>query len=219
LTDKEPATAKLRLFGASYSVYARIARLVLAECGQAYELVEVDIFDRENLPPDYLARQPFGKIPALAHEDFRLYETDAIAHYVNEALGAGKLMPFGPRPRARCLQVMRIVDNYAYPALVWGLYVAETEEERTGALDAAVLAQARKVLGVLEGLMVGPYFLGEKLSLADLWAIPVFAYLRLAPSGPVLMGDCPRLQAWCDVMAGRDSVQATRFPAEDAVGV
>lgn len=216
MTDKEPATAKLRLFGASYSVYARIARLVLAECGQAYELVEVDIFDTENLPPDYLANQPFGKIPALEHDGFRLYETDAIAHYVNEALGGGRLMPFGPRPRARCLQVMRIVDNYAYPALVWGLYVAETEEGRAEQLDAAVLTQARKVLRVLEGLLEGPYFRGEKLSLADLWAIPVFAYLRLAPSGPSLLEDCPRLQAWWDVVAVRDSIQATRFPAEEA---
>ena len=60
MPDKDQATAKLRLFGASYSVYARIARLVLAECGQAYEMVEVDIFDTENLPSDYLARQPFG---------------------------------------------------------------------------------------------------------------------------------------------------------------
>jgi glutathione S-transferase len=202
-----------RLYGAEYSVYARIARLVLAECRQDYDMVEVDIFEPEKRPTDYGRRQPFGKIPAFEQDGFLLYETDAIAHYVNEALGGGRLLPFGPRQRARCLQMMRIVDNYAYRALVWDVYVAEKEEGRQ-AIPATVREAAERVLGVLEDLHQGPYFCGAKLSLADLWLLPVYAYARLAPSGPGLLQAYPKLAAWWRLMADRPAVQATRFPDE-----
>ena len=202
-----------RLYGAGYSVYARMARLVLTECGQDYDFVEVDIFAPDTWPADYGARHPFGKIPAFEHDAFRLYETDAIAHYVNEALGGGRLMPYGPRQRARCLQIMRIVDNYAYRALVWDVYVAE-KEEQAGSVGPEARAAAERVLAVLEGFLGGPYFCGAKLSLADLWLLPVYAYLRLAPSGPVLLECRPRLAAWWRLMDERPAVVATRFPSE-----
>ena len=51
---------EVRLYGAEYSVYTRIARLVLEECGVSYSLLEVDIFGAEDeLPADYLRRHPF----------------------------------------------------------------------------------------------------------------------------------------------------------------
>lgn len=202
-----------RLYGASYSVYVRIIRLVLTECGQPYDLVDVDIFDASKWPADYDRRHPFGKIPAFEHDGFQLFESDAIAHYVNEAMGGGRLMPFGPRQRARCLQIMRIVDNYAFRDLVWAIYVAEKEAGRGGELTPATLEGAKKVLRVLEGLCQGPYLCGDRLSLADLWFLPVFAYLRLAPSGPGLLTACPKLAAWSQLMSVRPAVRATDFPA------
>jgi len=201
-----------RLYGADYSVYVRIVRLVLAECGQDYDFVEIDIFDPAKLPLDYATRQPFGKIPAFEQDGFRLYETDAIAHYVNEALGGGRLMPFGPRQRAGCLQIMRIVDNYAYRPLVWEIYVAE--KEGSGEATTAVKEAAARVLGVLEECHQGPYLCGPALTLADLWLLPVIAYLRLAPSGPALLAPHPKLAAWWLTMAERPAVLATRFPSE-----
>ena len=56
---------RVTVFGASYSVYVRIVRLVLEEIGVPYQLVEIDIFAKETLPPDYAERHPFGRIPAL----------------------------------------------------------------------------------------------------------------------------------------------------------
>jgi len=112
------------LFGADYSVYARIPRLVLEEAGAAYRLETFDVFDKENLPAGYLDRHPFGKIPALEYAGFRLFETDAIVGYILDVTGAA-LVPDDIRARARMRQIMRIVDNYAYPVLMWDVYVGE----------------------------------------------------------------------------------------------
>ena len=112
---------QVTLYGATYSVFTRIARLVLEEARVGYRLVETDIFDRDSLPPGYLDRHPFGKIPAFEHQGFRLFETDAIARYVIENVGDSGLVPETVPARARMTQIQRIVDNYAYPVLVWGV--------------------------------------------------------------------------------------------------
>ncbi len=151
---------RVTVFGASYSVYVRIVRLVLEEIGVPYQLVEIDIFAKETLPPDYAERHPFGRIPAFEHDGFRLFETDAIAGYIVEQFGGGALLPADARHRARMRQIMRILDNYAYPHLVWGIYVEEMERDRRGRLGAEELARAAKCLTVLSDLAGDDYMAG-----------------------------------------------------------
>ena len=51
---------------------------------------------RRRRPPgdcarrSHLARHPFGKVPAFEHDEFALYETQAIMRYVDEALSLGR---------------------------------------------------------------------------------------------------------------------------------
>ena len=205
---------QVTLYGATYSVFTRIARLVLEEARVGYRLVETDIFDRDSLPPGYLERHPFGKIPAFEHQGFRLFETDAIARYVIENVGDSGLVPETVPARARMTQIQRIVDNYAYPVLVWGVYVGETRGEEAGPLAAETVEQAHKVLAVLETLWAGPYLLGAALSLADLWLAPVLVLFRCAPTGRALLSEFPELESWLQRLQARPSMQATRFPRE-----
>jgi glutathione S-transferase len=202
------------LFGAPYSVYVRIVRLVLEEIGAPYELVEIDIFSKEAVPADYAERHPFGRIPALEHDGFRLFETDAIVGYVIESFGGGALLPQGVRERARMRQIMRIMDNYGYPSWVWGIFVEEMERGRPGALTPEELERGTKCLRVLDELAAGEHLVGAALSLADLWTYPMVAYLDLAPSGRKMLAGFPKLYAWFERMGARPSVAATRFRAE-----
>jgi glutathione S-transferase len=219
-----------KLWGAEYSVYTRIVRLVLAECEVKYERVEVDIFgEKEKLPADYItSRHPFSKIPAFEHgENVQLFETDAIVHYIvaafpprvngDEQQEDSLLLPAAPAAQARCVQIMRVMDNYAFKSLVWGVYVEELERGRAGQLKPSEILEARKVLEVLEGFLPAaaqPFFLGETLTLADLWAAPMIAYLRLAPTGAKLLTEFSKLEAWFATVAQRLSMKETRFPLE-----
>jgi glutathione S-transferase len=209
---------RVTLFGAAYSVYVRIVRLTLEELGIRYDLAEVDIFSKDGLPADYAARHPFGRIPALEHDGFRLFETDAIAFYLVERFGGDTLLPRGAKERARMRQIMRIVDNYAYRSLVWGVYVEEAERNRAGLLTAEELARATQCLRVLEDLSETSFLVGAYFTLADAWVLPNLAYLKLAPSGGTLLRDCPKLSAWLERMHDRPSAQATRFQSERATG-
>src|SRR6266852_6085361 len=95
----------LVLHGYRYSVYVRIARLALAEKGVAYDRVEVNPF-APDVPADYFALHPFGRVPTLVHDDFALYETGAITRYLDETFAGPRLQPTVPRERARMTQII-----------------------------------------------------------------------------------------------------------------
>lgn len=209
------------LFGAAYSVYVRIARLALHEKAVAYRLVEVDVFSEGGLSADYLERQPFGRIPAFEHDGFRLYETAAIARYVDEAFAGPPLMPPDPKGRARVNQIVSLLDSYGYRPMVWDLYVERVVAPRQGrtsdeAKIAAALRRIESCLKALDELAVssGPYLSGTAPTLADLHAAPMIAYLALAPEGKTILERAPRLARWWPIMRARPSMAATRYPDE-----
>ena len=102
-----------------------------------------------------------------------------------------------PKARARMTQAIGILDNHAYPDLVWGLYVEQREAARQGRpVDAAKIARltprAETCLAALE-------------SLADLHAAPMFALFLRTPEGEILLPRHPRLTAWWQAVSARPS--------------
>ncbi|MEX0922765.1 MAG: glutathione S-transferase family protein [Rhodovibrionaceae bacterium] len=215
-----PGASGIVLYGAAYSVYVRAVRLALEEKGLDYRLEEIDIFAPETLPAGYARRHPFGKIPAFEHEGLALYESDAILRYIEERFPRPALLPEAIAPRARANQLLAVLNNYAYRALVWDIYVERCvlPQERGAADEAkidAALPAARRCLGALEDLTADAAFLlVERPLLPDLLAYPILRLFRAAPEGTRMLLDYPRLAAAHTAMAARPSAQATRFPVE-----
>ena len=208
------------VFGAAYSVYVRIVRLALAEKGVPYRLVEIDVFAPGGPPRGYRDRHPFGRIPAFEHDGFRLYETGAIARYVDEAFAGPRLQPSAARDRARMNQIIGVLDNYAYRTLVWDIFVERVRAPAQGrradeARIAAALPAAGACLYTLVDLMAGGrYLAGPDLTLADLHAAPMLIYFRMAEEGAEMLRARPVLDAWLGRIGCRASIAATRSPFE-----
>jgi glutathione S-transferase len=209
------------VFGAAYSVYVRTVRLTLQEKGVGYRLDEIDVFTPGGPPRDYVEqRHPFGRIPAFEHAGFRLYETGAITRYVDAAFVGPPLQPADPRACARMNQIIGVLDNYAYRTLVWDVFVERVRASAQGrepdeARIAAALPKAEICLRALADLMgESPYLAGRELTLADLYAAPMFIYFRMAAEGAALVRQMPTLDAWLAEIDQRASVAATRSPLE-----
>ena len=207
------------LFGADYSVYTRIARLALAEKGVAHRFEPVDIFDPESVPAAYRGLHPFDRIPALRHGGLDLFETAAIARYVDEAFPGPALQPAGVGERARMAQIVGLLDSYAYRTLVWDVFVERVRRPVRGeapdeARIAAALPTAERCCRVLAGFLGDGRWLagGDRPSLADLHAAPMFACFRAAPDGAAMLARYPALAAWFQRIAERPSMRATRSP-------
>lgn len=213
---------EITLLGLRISVYTRIARLALEEKGVAYELEEVDIFADDGPPADYLARNPFGRIPCLLYGDFCLYETAAICRYIDEIFTGPELQPAQTAPRARMTQIVGVLDHYAYRPMVWDLYVQRVVIPGSGgqpdeALISAALPNIETVLRQLDDWRDTSRFLaGDSITLADLHAYPMLRYLIETAEGAALLESFPRLGAWMTEMQSRPSAGATSFHSAEA---
>jgi glutathione S-transferase len=200
------------LYGADYSVYVRIARMALEEKGVDYELVPLDIFAAGGIPDWYLERHPFGRIPAFDHDGFRLFETSAIARYVDEAFDGPPLQPADARGRARMGQIAGMLDAYSYRAMVWDVAVERLEKTQPDeALIAGGLRQAETVLKVLTSLKPkGPWLLGDQLTLADLHAAPIIGYFIKAADGADMLARFAEIRDWYGRISARRSFAKTQ---------
>jgi glutathione S-transferase len=197
----------LVLHGYRYSVYVRIARLVLAEKGVAYDQIEVNPF-APDVPASYLALHPFGRVPALVHDGFTLYETGAITRYIDRAFPGPALQPAGRQALARMDQIIGIVDAYAYWPLVRQVFSHRVFRPRSGQPGdegeiARGLQASARVLAALEPLI------GDGLTLADLHLGAMIAYFVQAPEGRQGLQQHPRLTEWWARLSARPSFAAT----------
>jgi glutathione S-transferase len=202
------------LHGYQSSVYSWIARLALEEKGVEYDWAEINPF-AADAPESYLALHPFKRVPALQHDSFHLYETSAITRYIDEAFPGPRLQPGDPHDRARCNQIISIVDSYAYWPLVRQVFShrvfrprlglpADDEEAKKG-IDAVP-----KVLAALEQLAAGSAHLcGNQLTLADIHLAPMIGYFAMAAEGSALLRDQPKLSAWWVTVSARSAFRET----------
>lgn len=201
------------VYGPAVSSYVRTARLALEEKGASYELVEFDIFG--GMPEEQQARHPFAKVPAFSHDGFELYETVAICRYVDEAMEGPALQPADARERARMTQVISVLDCYAYRPMVGSVVMQRLVVPRLGGVpDESVILSAlpavRRAVEVLEQMLGERDFLvGDRLSLADLHLLPMFAYFAMTPDAGPILDDKPGLRRWWQHVSARESTLAT----------
>ncbi len=203
------------IYGPSFSTYARTARLALEEKGVAYELRPVNIMAGEGQASDHTRRHPFGKVPAFEHDGFSLYETIAIARYIDRVFPGPALQPSDPRQAARMDQIIAVIDSYAYGAivgkLVWQRLVVPMQggQGDEGVVQGA-MDTVRLCLSEFERLKGSqPFLAGSEISLADLFLAPIFGYLTMTPDAEGLLQSTPGLRQWWQVMSERPSVQKT----------
>ena len=202
------------LCGYRFSVYNRIAAMVLHEKGVAYGREEIDPF-APNVPAGYLKRHPFGRVPVLSHDGFDVYETVAIARYVDAAFEGPALVPSEPKALARLAQVISIIDAYGYRPMVRQVFAHRVfrplEGERTDEREIATgLEASRTVLGALDRIAAEGHVLdGKRVTLADCHLAPMLAYFVQAPEGVETLRPHPALADWWKAIRERESVLAT----------
>ena len=86
---------KPEVIGSTRSSYTRVVRMACEEKGIDYVLTEVLLG-----APEIFAIHPFGKMPVMRHGDVELFESKAIATYLDRRFPGPPLFPFEPLPAA-----------------------------------------------------------------------------------------------------------------------
>ncbi|MAQ82140.1 glutathione S-transferase family protein [Psychromarinibacter halotolerans] len=97
-----------RLFHVPLSPFCRKVRLSLAEKKIEVELVEERYWEQE---PDFLRRNPAGKVPVLKMGGLTLAESGPICEYIEETHPEPPLMPRDPRQRHEVRRLVMWFDD------------------------------------------------------------------------------------------------------------
>jgi len=204
------------VYGPAGSTYVWSVRLALAEKGVAHDLVEVPFGKHREEP--HLSRHPFAKMPAFEHDDFALYETQAILRYIDEGFPVAPLQPSDLHEFSRMNQIIGIVDAYGWPSIAAGILFNRVLAPRLGlpASEEAIekaLPRAKLCLSEIARLAGDqPFLVGERISLADLMVFPLLYFFEKVPDGEAPMAEHPSLKSWLRRMEERQSFAVTKPP-------
>jgi len=214
--------ADVTVYGFPISTYVNIVRLVLTEKGVPFLFHDLE---PEMGGPGHLALHPFGRVPILEHAGFRIYETSAIALYVDEAFDGPSLQPADLRRRADMHRWISLLSGYFYPYMAFHLGHERIVYPALGIAPdekvvAAALPKIAACLQVMEAELAanGDYLVGGEITLADFFLLPSLTTLSRTPEGARMLAPCERIRAWWLRMQGRPSVQAVTAMVAPHIG-
>jgi GST-like protein len=176
--------------------------ILLAELGWHCEMHLVDLGANQQKAPEFLAKNPNGKIPALVDGDVVVFESGAILQYIAER--AGRFLPTEPGPRAEVLSWCWW--QVGGPGPFFGqLGAFGREEPRDDHAFQKFLAESKRLVGVLDGRLKGREWIAGEYSIADMINYPWFE--AIAKLHPDVLEGADAVKAWMKRMAARPAVQ------------
>ncbi|WP_375471620.1 glutathione S-transferase family protein [uncultured Nostoc sp.] len=171
-------------------------RLLLTQLGMPFERIELNILKGETRTPEFLSKNPNGKIPVLEIEPGKyLAESNAILVYLSEGT---EFLPYDRFLRAQVLQWL-CFEQYSHEPFIatsrfWISILGKTEEY------SEAIKQKRKpgyaALNLMDKHLTSQdFFVGERYTIAD---IALFAYTHVADEGGFDLTQYPAIQAWIE---------------------
>ena len=192
----------------------RVVRMFMAERGIELPREEVDLRGGENRREPYLAKNPFGQMPALELDDGTVIaEIIPICEYLDETTEGPSLIGATAKERAETRMWVRRLDLNIIEPLANGFRFSEglkLFENRIHVIPQAAddLKQvAQGWLGRLDGMMAGKdWICGARFTLADIF---LFCFLDFGDGvGQKLNRDNRAIAAWFDRVKARPSTAA-----------
>jgi glutathione S-transferase len=208
--------ADFTIYSIPGSPYGRAVLMTLLEKDIAFRFVAVRPPEFKREP--HILRHRFGKVPVLQHDDFMLYETQAILRYIERLVPEPSLVPIDIRELARMDQLLNIHDCYIFRGVGDTLGFERTVKPRVLGMEpdeeivAAAMPHAQRVFDELARLLGDqPYMVGEQMTLADVIIAPLMDFFVASPEWQVLTAAHPNLTHWFMRMSQRDSMRATTW--------
>ena len=182
------------------------AALMLALTDTPFRLQKIDLPGGEQRGEEYLAMNPFGKIPMLAHGDIVIRQSNTILLYL--ASHTGSFGAKDQKQRLRASEWLFWEQDQMFPGVGRTRFFTKVVEG-----DPAVVAYFRALgeaaLTTLEQqLALSAFLTGDEPTIAD---IGVYAYARLAEEAGFDMAARPKIVAWRKAI---EALPGYKTPAE-----
>jgi glutathione S-transferase len=205
---------KPEIIGSVRSTYTRVVCMVCEEKGIEYVLTEKPLG-----APELRAIHPFGKMPVLRHGDVELFESTAIAAYLDRAFPAPHVFPADPLHAALTQQWVSLVNSVMDRTLIrtyifaYIVPMVSGGEPDRNAIEA-VMPAVHEQLGILDKAVAGTgYLAGDRFTFADINLLPILHRVGQFPEGARALAAASHLAAYYDWHAARPSFVRTMPPS------
>ena len=202
------------IIGSRRSTYTQAACMVCEEKGIEYRLTE-----RPLHAPEILAIHPFGKMPVLRHGDVQLFESKAIATYLDRSFPEPYVFPSDPRLAALTEQWVSLVNTVIDRTIIRTYlfaYIAPGTADGSPDREAveAVMPALREQIAVLDKAVAKTgYLVDDRFTFADINLLPILYRLQQLPEGAQALTAASDLALYYTRHAARPSFERTAPPA------
>jgi len=155
------------------------------EMGLKYEQVDIGGSFGGNDKPDYLAKNPNGRVPTIDDDGFILWESNAIVRYLASQHGVGGLWPTDAKVRGdadRWMDWQQTVLAPAFFPCFWNLVRTPEDKRDMGAVQKSKEATAKAWEMVDRALSGRKFIAGDSFTMGDIpIGMMVFRWYTLAP--------------------------------------
>jgi len=202
----------LKLYDRQMAPNPRRVRIFLAEKGVEVPTVQVNLGEKENLDPEFLAINPLGRVPVIELDDgTALAESVAICRYFEEIQPEPPLMGTDPQDRAVVEMWQRRMESEVM-GNVTGCFRNTHDyfkDRITQVPEYGELCRENglKQLGWLDEVLADREFVaGERYTIADITALVAIDFGRI--TGIRIGPTQKNLTRWYDAASSRPSAQA-----------
>jgi glutathione S-transferase len=198
--------AEIEIYSADLCPFAHRSRLTLSEKKVPFKLIEIDL---QNKPANFGEISPFGKVPVLKHGEHRVWESAIINEYLEDFFPTPPLLPKDPMQRAQARIWINFADTQLF-ATTHKLLLSQDSLQQAESIKKLTESLRFIEQEGLQKLSVGPYWLGEEISLVDLTYYPWFEQVAVLEHfrGFQFPAELDRLNQWWKTVAHRESVRA-----------
>ncbi len=202
----------IRFYTFSVSGHAHRVELLLSMLGLPFERIEVDLRAKEHKTAAFLARNPFGQVPAIEDGDVKLGDSNAILVYLAKRYDtSGRWLPEDPVGAARVQRWLSVAAGELYrgaaTARGYALFRSQPVPQET-------IDTANHIFKLLDQhLAQQPFLAGDTPTIAD---IAIYSYTALSPEGRLSLEPYPALRAWLarfEALPGFVPVKRSQLPS------
>ncbi|ESQ84714.1 hypothetical protein AEAC466_06575 [Asticcacaulis sp. AC466] len=181
----------IKFYSMQLSGNAHRVLLTLKALDLPYELIEVNLREKEQKSDAFLAMNPFGQVPVIDDSGKVIWDSVGILTYLGLTYDDGTLLPRDP---ALFGQVMVWLAKTSGP-ISYGLALARRINLFNAPFDiSAAQGMGNDFLAVVNlHLAEQNWLVGESVTLADLGC---YAYIAHAPEGGIDLTPYPQISAW-----------------------
>jgi len=202
----------LEIIGTPHSNYVRSIRILCEEKSVPYTLTPARPHALE-----VKAINPAGQIPCLRHGDIALFESKALATYIDRTFPGPKFIPGETLPAAQCEQWISYVnvkvDRWIMREFVVpSIFFDKSTGPDTARIKAALPEIDQCAQALNHALAATGHLVGNQFTYADMNVLPMLSIGAQYPACAAVLGKYSHITAFITKLTARQSYQKTAPP-------